>query len=83
MSSPTYYAWKPKCGGLEVPMMWINSVDDFIIPRHFPYSQEALKRMPAAHFRLIAETAETHGHGTHSWTIIWKAERADPLKRPE
>ena len=81
-SSRTYDPW-PKLEAIKAPMTWINSADDFINPRNFSYPQEALKRMPNTRFRLIPETTETHGHGTHTWAVNWKADLADLLKRTE
>jgi homoserine O-acetyltransferase len=81
-SSRTYDPW-PKLDTIRTPMTWINSADDFINPRNFPYPQEALKRMPNTRFRLIPETTETHGHGTHTWAVNWKADLVDLLKRTE
>jgi homoserine O-acetyltransferase len=70
-SSRNYNPW-PNLERIKVPLMWINSADDFINPRNLPIPAEALKRMPTARFRLIAETADTHGHGTHTWAKFWK-----------
>jgi homoserine O-acetyltransferase len=81
-SSRTYDPW-PKLDTIRTPMTWINSADDFINPRNFPYPQEALKRMPNTRFRLIPETTETHGHGTHTWAVNWKADLVDLLKRTQ
>jgi homoserine O-acetyltransferase len=68
---------------ITAPMTWINSADDFINPRNFDYPKQAVKRMPNARFRLIPETADTHGHGTHTWAVNWKADLVDLLKRTE
>ena len=81
-SSRNYNPW-PKLERIKVPLTWINSADDFINPRNFAYPAEALKRMPKARFRLIPETAETHGHGTHSWAKFWKADLIELLARSE
>ncbi|MEA3059272.1 MAG: homoserine O-acetyltransferase/O-succinyltransferase, partial [Sphingomonadales bacterium] len=50
-------------------------------PRNFAYPAQALKRMPAARFRLIPETSETHGHGTHTWAKFWKTDLLKLLAR--
>jgi homoserine O-acetyltransferase len=69
--------------------MWINSADDFINPRNLPTPLLAVKRMKDARFRLIAETPETRGHGTHTWAKFWKADlisllaRTEPDRRPK
>lgn len=79
-SSRNYNPW-PNLERITVPMMWINSADDFINPRNFDYPQHAIPRMPNARFRLIAETADTHGHGTHTWAVNWKQDLVELLAR--
>lgn len=81
-SSRNYNPW-PGLEKITAPMTWINSADDFINPRNFPYPQEALKRMPHARFRLVPETTNTHGHGTHTWAVNWKADLVELLARSE
>ncbi|MFL6851042.1 MAG: alpha/beta fold hydrolase [Sphingomicrobium sp.] len=81
-SSRNYNPW-PHLERIRVPLMWINSADDFINPRNLAVPGQALKRMPTARFRLIAETADTHGHGTHTWARFWKADLISLLERSE
>jgi homoserine O-acetyltransferase len=81
-ASRNYNPW-PKLERIKVPLTWINSADDFINPRNLPIPAEALKRMPAARFRMISETTETHGHGTHTWARFWKADLSALLARSE
>jgi homoserine O-acetyltransferase len=79
-SSRNYNPW-PNLERIKVPLMWINSADDFINARNLPFPKEALKRMPTARFRLIPETPETRGHGTHTWAKFWKADLISLLTR--
>jgi len=79
-SSRNYNPW-PSLERIKMPLTWINSADDFINPRNFTYPAEALKRMPAARFRLIPETPEMHGHGTHTWAKFWKTDLVELLAR--
>jgi homoserine O-acetyltransferase/O-succinyltransferase len=79
-SSRNYDPW-PKLERIKVPLTWINSADDFINARNLPVPAQALKRMPMARFRLIPETAETHGHGTHTWAKFWKQDLSELLER--
>ena len=79
-SSRNYNPW-PNLNRIKVPLMWVNSADDFINPRNLPVPAEALKRMPTARFRLIPETPETHGHGTHTWAKFWKGDLSALLAR--
>jgi homoserine O-acetyltransferase len=81
-SSRNYNPW-PKLERIKVPLTWINSADDFINPRNLRVSTQALKRMRAARFRLIPETSETRGHGTHTWAKFWKADLIALLARSE
>jgi homoserine O-acetyltransferase len=79
-SSRNYNPW-PKLERIKVPLTWVNSADDFINPRNFTYSADALKHIPLGRFRLIAETPETHGHGTHTWAKFWKNDLSALLAR--
>jgi homoserine O-acetyltransferase/O-succinyltransferase len=81
-SSRNYNPW-PKLEAIVAPVMWVNSADDFINPRNLPLPGQAVKRMPKAQFRLIPETAETRGHGTHTWAKFWKADLIELLARSE
>jgi homoserine O-acetyltransferase len=81
-SSRTYDPW-PNLARIKVPLTWINSADDFINPRNLDVPSRALKRMPTARFRLIPESAETRGHGTHTWARFWKSDLSALLKRSE
>jgi homoserine O-acetyltransferase len=80
-SSRNYNPW-PNLERITAPVMWVNSADDFINPRNFDYPRQAIPRMGAkARFRLITETAETHGHGTHTWALNWKQDLIELLAR--
>jgi homoserine O-acetyltransferase len=81
-ASRNYNPW-PKLESITTPVIWINSADDFINPRNLPFPEEAVRRMKNAKFRLIPETAETHGHGTHTWGKFWKADLSELLARSE
>jgi homoserine O-acetyltransferase/O-succinyltransferase len=79
-SSRNYNPW-PNLGKITAPVMWINSADDFINARNLDVPQRAVKRMKNGRFRLIPETAETRGHGTHTWAKFWKADLIALLAR--
>ncbi|WP_288044871.1 hypothetical protein [Sphingomonas sp.] len=42
-----------------------------------------MARMKDARFRLVPESAETRGHGTHTAARFWKQDLLDLLKRTE
>ncbi len=79
-SSRDYNPW-PGLEKISAPLTWINSADDFINPRNLAVPELAVKRMKKARFRLIPESSETHGHGTHTWAKFWKADLSALLAR--
>jgi homoserine O-acetyltransferase/O-succinyltransferase len=81
-ASRTYNPW-PRLEAITAPTAWINSADDFINPRGLAYPAQAVTRMKDATFRLIAETAETRGHGTHTWAVNWEDDLRQLLARTE
>lgn len=81
-ASRTYDPW-PRLDAITAPTTWINSADDFINPRFLDYPQRAVARMKDARFRLIPESAETRGHGTHTAARFWKQDLIDLLRRTQ
>lgn len=81
-ASRTYDPW-PGLEKITAPTVWINSADDFINPRGFDVPARAVARMPDARFRMIAETADTRGHGTHTWAVNYVDDLVALLARTE
>ena len=65
------YDPSPQLEKITVPVMWINSSDDFINPPELGIAEKEVKRLKNATFILLNDK-ETHGHGTHTWAIFWK-----------
>lgn len=63
----------PRLGAITVPVLWINSADDFINPPGLGEPEVLARRMPRARFVLIPASAQTYGHGTHSRPKLWMA----------
>lgn len=57
---------------IKVPVMWINSADDFINPPELGIAQKQVHEMPHAKFVLIPISDATRGHGTHTTAAVWK-----------
>jgi homoserine O-acetyltransferase len=57
---------------IKVPVMWINSADDFINPPELGIAGKMVKLMPNAQFVLIPVSDATRGHGTHTVASIWE-----------
>lgn len=81
-ASRSYNPW-PHLESMTAPVSWLNSADDFINPRNLDIPERAIARMPNARFRLIPESADTRGHGTHTWARFWKGDLAELLTRTE
>jgi homoserine O-acetyltransferase len=57
---------------IKVPVMFVNSADDFINPPELGIAEREIKRVRAGKFVLIPASDQTHGHGTHTWAIFWQ-----------
>jgi homoserine O-acetyltransferase len=57
---------------ITVPVLWINSADDFINPPELGIAQKYVVQMPRARFILLPITDQTRGHGTHTQAALWK-----------
>jgi len=68
---------------ITVPVMWINSADDFINPPELGIAQQQVKEMPRAKFVLLPITDDTRGHGTHTVAKVWKDYLIELLKESE
>lgn len=73
------YDPSPDLEKITVPVLWVNSADDFINPPELGLAEQFVKRMPKARFVLIPASTETRGHGTHTAGKFWKADLAKLL----
>ena len=58
---------------ITAPVMWINSADDFINPPELGIAEAESKRLKNGTFVLIPISEQTHGHGTHTWAVVWQS----------
>lgn len=68
---------------IKVPVMAVNSADDFINPPELGIMPEQIKRVPKGKFVILPITDETRGHGTHSLPAIWGKYLAELLAESE
>ena len=61
-----------KLENIKVPVMFVNSADDFINPPELGIAEREIKRVPHGKFVLIPISDQTHGHGTHTWAAVWQ-----------
>jgi homoserine O-acetyltransferase len=80
VDSSRNYDPSPKLGKIEAPVMWVNSADDFINPPELGIAETRVKEIKHATFVLIPISEATHGHGTHTWAVLWQDKLAALLK---
>ena len=68
---------------ITVPVLYMNSADDFINPPELGIAETMAKRMPKAQFVLLPITDATRGHGTHTQAAIWKDNLGRLMERSE
>ncbi|HTT22221.1 MAG TPA: alpha/beta fold hydrolase [Candidatus Sulfotelmatobacter sp.] len=66
------YNPSPKLEMIQVPVMFVNSADDFINPPELGIAEHEIQRVKKGKFVLIPASEQTHGHGTHTWAAIWQ-----------
>ena len=72
VSASRNYDPSPQLEKITVPMMYINSADDFINPPELGIAEREIKRVKNGRFVLLPISSETHGHGTHTWAAVWQ-----------
>jgi homoserine O-acetyltransferase len=65
---------------IDVPVMWINSADDFINPPELGIAPRDVQRLKRGKFVLIPISDATRGHGTHTQANVWKQYLAELLE---
>jgi homoserine O-acetyltransferase len=71
-ASRNYDPW-PQLEKITVPVMWINSADDFINPPELGIAEKQSQRLKNGTFILLPISEQTRGHGTHTLAAVWKA----------
>jgi homoserine O-acetyltransferase/O-succinyltransferase len=57
---------------IMVPVMFVNSADDFINPPELGIAEREIKRVKKGRFVLLPISEETRGHGTHTSAAVWQ-----------
>lgn len=83
LDASRHYNPGPQLDRITVPVTWVNSADDFINPPGVGNPDTWTRRMPQGKFVLIPETAQSRGHGTHTWSMFWEDELKALLARSQ
>ncbi len=65
------YDPSPQLEKIKAAVMYINSADDFINPPELGIAEREIKKVKNGRFVLLPISEQTHGHGTHTWPIVW------------
>ena len=66
------YNPSPQLEKIIVPVMFVNSADDFVNPPELGIAEREIKRVKNGRFVLLPISEQTHGHGTHTWAAAWQ-----------
>lgn len=72
VSSSRNYDPSAQLGKITVPVMFVNSADDFINPPDLGIAEEKIKEVKKGKFVLVPASDQTHGHGSHTWAALWQ-----------
>jgi homoserine O-acetyltransferase/O-succinyltransferase len=59
-------------GKITVPVMYVNSADDFINPPELDIAEREIQKVKNGKFVLLPITEQTEGHGTHTLAAVWQ-----------
>ncbi len=82
ISASRNYDPSPGLERIMAPLMFVNSGDDFINPPELGVAEREIQRVKRGKFVLIPASAQTHGHGTHTWAALWKPHLVELLATP-
>jgi homoserine O-acetyltransferase len=68
---------------IEVPLLAVNSADDLVNPPELGILEREIKRVPHGRAIIIPFSERTHGHGSHTYAILWKQYLGELLQAPE
>jgi homoserine O-acetyltransferase len=77
------YDPSPNLEKIRVPVMAINSADDFINPPELGIMEAQIKRLPKGKYVLLPISDQTRGHGTHTLPAIWKDHLQELLRQSQ
>jgi homoserine O-acetyltransferase/O-succinyltransferase len=71
-NSSRNYDPSAKLETIKVPVMAVNSADDFVNPPELNIMPGMIQRVPRGKYVLLPITEQTRGHGTHTMAAIWQ-----------
>jgi homoserine O-acetyltransferase len=66
------YDPSPQLEKIAVPVMFVNSADDFVNPPELGIAQREIKHVKNGRFILLPASERTRGHGTDTLAAVWQ-----------
>lgn len=73
----------PELAKITAPLLAVNSADDLINPPELGILETEIRRVPHGRAVVIPASDQTHGHGSHTYAVLWKSYLEELLKAPE
>jgi homoserine O-acetyltransferase len=83
VSASRNYDPSPDLDKITVPVMFINSADDFINPPELGIAEREIKKVKNGRFILLPISNQTHGHGTHTDAAVWQQYLKELMKEAQ
>jgi homoserine O-acetyltransferase len=64
----------PALERIEAPLLAVNSADDLINPPELRILEREIVRVPHGRALVIPFSERTHGHGSHTYAVLWRDE---------
>jgi len=73
----------PALEKIEAPLYAVNSADDLVNPPELKILEREIGRVPQGRAVVIPFSERTHGHGSHTYAVLWRGYLEELLKAPE
>ena len=73
----------PNLAKISAPLLAVNSADDLINPPELGILEREIGRVPHGRAIVIPFSDRTHGHGSHTYAVLWKQYLEELLQSPE
>jgi homoserine O-acetyltransferase/O-succinyltransferase len=73
----------PALERIAAPLLAVNSADDLINPPELGVLEREISRVPHGRAVVIPFSEHTHGHGSHTYAVLWRGYLEELLQSPE
>ncbi len=73
----------PALDKIEAPLYAVNSADDLVNPPELKILEREIGRVHQGRAVVIPFSERTHGHGSHTYAVLWRGYLEELLKAPE